>query len=952
MKKVLCILGLMSMVSSAVLAQVVSTDVAYFTVEDSINLTFDATQGNGNLNGTTPVYIHTGVITPNSDHKGDWQKQVSLWGQADPDVQMNAIGGNQHTIGINIGDFYGVSSGNQVKAMAMVFRNADGSVVGQNADGSDIFIPVFETTTDLDAVIMDPIVPGTVIAAGDPLSFNVRTNNSSSLVNLYQDGALLGQGFGDDVSAALNTTIPGKYYLSYTAEVGGETLADTTYYVVRPDVIVADPPAGVEPGINFVNSTTVTLCLWAPFKEHCYAIGDFSNWEVDPAYMMNRSLDGERYWITLNNVSAGQEYRFQYFVDGQFKVADPYSYKILEQYSDGEISPLIYPDLIPYPVGLTSGNVSVFQTDMPEYQWQVNNFTSPAKEDLVIYELLIRDFTLRKDFIAVRDSLPYLKRLGINALQLMPIMEFEGNNSWGYNPIFNMAVDKKYGPADNLKELIDACHAEGIAVILDIVPNHAFGRNPYVKMYWDAGQQRPAWNSPYHNPGATHPFSVGYDYNHQSGYVQTMWHRIFRHWIEEFRVDGYRMDLTKGITQNCSMPSCGHGFEDIGLWSGYDQSRVDLLFMYSNEIWSYKPDFHVIFEHLSDNAEETVFANGNIMLWSKATDQYNEATMGWSGNSDWGWQMSYQAKGWNLPRSVGYMESHDEERLMYKNVNYGNATAPPHLATDTATALYRMQGAGAMFFLIPGPKMIWQFGELGYDFSINWPSETEISRTAPKPVRWNYLWEEPRQKLNKVWSALIKLKHEHPVYSCTTYGLDLGGTGKRMWLSHPDMNVSATCNFDVTGFDMTPDFQHTGTWYNYFTGEPYEVNATNQTLYYEPGQYYVFTDQPLPIPDTTFTPLVEEPDGVAEPTANDVKVYPNPTGQWTLLEFTLDGEELQSVEVIDMMGRKADQLDINSNRTNGLNRFKWDASEFEAGQYSFRITTDKMVRTSMVVVQP
>lgn len=635
-------------------------------------------------------------------------------------------------------------------------------------------------------------------------------------------------------------------------------------------------------------------------------------------------------------------------MNGEIKVADPYSYKILEEHSNASINPNIYPNLIDYPEDLTHGNVSIFETDMAEYQWQNTSFNTPVKEDLVIYELLIRDFSLRKDFIAVRDSLIYLKKLGINVVQLMPVMEYEGNESWGYNPIFNFAVDKRYGTADGLKELIDACHNLDMAVILDIVPNHYFGRSPYVRLYWDEDAEQP-FNSPFFNPVATHPFSVGYDFNHESGYVRTMWHRIFKYWIDEFHVDGYRMDLTKGLTQN-------NTGGDVGAWSQYDQSRVNILFDYANTIWSYAPDFHVIFEHLSDNAEETVIANGNVLLWSKATEQFNQATMGWPGDADWSWQTSYQAKGWNMPRAIGYMESHDEERLMFKNVTYGNGTNPDHMANDTATALYRMQGIGAMFLLIPGPKMIWMFGELGYDYSIFWPSGTEETRVDPKPVRWNYFWEQPRQAIYNSWSAFNTLKHMQPVFSCTDYGLDLGGTGKRMWLSHPDMKVSVTYNSDVTGFDMTPDFQHTGTWYNYMTGEPLQVNQTNMTLYYEPGQYYIFTDQLLPVPDTTFMPEPgTEPDGIAEETDPlRTRIYPNPTTGTAYIEYTLESDEAHSIEIRDITGRSVRTITSNINNA-GLNRVVWNGMDDNGnavsnGQYIVTITTDKFRLSKMLVL--
>ncbi|MDP6909753.1 MAG: FlgD immunoglobulin-like domain containing protein, partial [Flavobacteriales bacterium] len=368
------------------------------------------------------------------------------------------------------------------------------------------------------------------------------------------------------------------------------------------------------------------------------------------------------------------------------------------------------------------------------------------------------------------------------------------------------------------------------------------------------------------------------------------------------------------------------------------------------------PDFHMILEHLGDNGEETALANGNIMLWSKAQEQFKQASMGYQSNSDWGWQMSYQTKGWNLPRAIGYMESHDEDRLMFENVTYGNSTNPPYDCKDTTTALYRMQAAAAMFTLVPGPKMIWQFGELGYDISIFWPSGLPLSRTAAKPIRWNYFWEQPRQHLYRAWSAFNALKHMQPVYSCTDYGLDLGGTGKRMWLSHPDMNVSVTANFDVNGFDMTPDFQHTGTWYNYMTGEPLQVNETNMTLYYEPGQYYIFTDQLLPVPDTTYVPEPgTEPDGIADETDPlRTRIYPNPTTGTAYIEYTLYADVAHSIEIRDITGRLVKSIVSNINNV-GLNRVAWNGTSDSGavvsdGQYIVTITTDKNRLSKMLVL--
>jgi len=126
--------------------------------------------------------------------------------------------------------------------------------------------------------------------------------------------------------------------------------------------------------------------------------------------------------------------------------------------------------------------------------------------------LLVRDFVAAQNWQTVKDSVAYLKKLGVNAIEVMPFNEFEGNNSWGYNPDFYFAPDKAYGTETALKEFIDECHLQGIAVIMDMVMNHAFGSSPTVQMYWNSALNRPAANNPWHNGVAKHPFNVGYKF--------------------------------------------------------------------------------------------------------------------------------------------------------------------------------------------------------------------------------------------------------------------------------------------------------------------------------------------------------------------------------------------------------------------------------------------------------
>ncbi len=173
---------------------------------------------------------------------------------------------------------------------------------------------------------------------------------------------------------------------------------------------------------------------------------------------------------------------------------------------------------------------------------------------------------------------------------------------------------------------------------------------------------------------------------------------------------------------------------DVGVWGQYDQSRIDILTRMANKIWEIDSTAYVILEHFADNSEETVLANYGMMLWGNMNHQYNEATMGYSSDLN---GVSYKSRGWTVPHLVAYMESHDEERLMYKNIRFGNS-APTYNIKDTSVALNRIKLAAAFYFTIPGPKMIWQFGELGYDYSIFYDPATGtvpdlMEQTMQKP---------------------------------------------------------------------------------------------------------------------------------------------------------------------------------------------------------------------------
>ncbi len=590
-------------------------------------------------------------------------------------------------------------------------------------------------------------------------------------------------------------------------------------------------PSGIRDGINYSSDQTkVTLSLLAPGKEQVYVIGDFNNWQTSDEYLMKK--DGEHFWLTISNLSPQQEYVFQYLIDGNVRVGDPYCEKISDPWDDQYIPESVYPGLIDYPAGKTEGRASVLQTGQTAYDWQTTSYTIPEKEDLVIYELLIRDFTDEGTYQAVRGKLDYLQELGVNAIEFMPFSEFEGNSSWGYNPCYYFAPDKAYGTEEDLKELIDACHQRGMIVIQDMVLNHAYGTNPMVMMYWDQSSSRPAADNPWFNQTSPNTsYSWGYDFNHESSYTKQFVDSVTTYWMTEYKVDGFRFDFTKGFTNT---PGDG---------SGYDASRIAILKRIADHVWKVNPEAMVILEHFADNAEEkelTAYQDG-MLIWGNANYNFNEATMGYheNGKSDFSWA-SGQTRGFSKPGLVAYMESHDEERLMYKNLTWG-ASQGSYSVKNLSTALSRNALAAAFFFTLTGPKMIWQFGELGYDISID-----ENGRTGEKPVKWNYFDEASRKKLFDVYAAMIRLRDQFPVFTSGTETLHLSGELKSIQLALGDHHITLIGNFGLTQQTMTVPFQHTGVWYEFFSGGTLTAGSSPVTVTLGPGEYRLYSDQELP----------------------------------------------------------------------------------------------------------
>jgi pullulanase/glycogen debranching enzyme len=596
-----------------------------------------------------------------------------------------------------------------------------------------------------------------------------------------------------------------------------------------------DVPAGAADGVTILNGgKSVIFNLYAPGKKSVSVIGDFNSWTANSSSTMYNSTDGTRWWVQIDNLDPNTEYAYQYLIDGTLKVADPYTHKILDPANDQYINAKyqIYPNLKAYPAGQT-GIVSTFWANAPAYTWKTTSFTRADPKNLVVYELLVRDFVDNHSYKTLTDTLSYIANLGVNAIELLPVNEFEGNDSWGYNSNFMFALDKYYGSANDYKAFIDACHAKGIAVIQDIVLEDQFGSSPLVQMYYNTATSAPAANNPWMDQTVMHPDGVGYQMNHQSAATQYFSKNVMKYWMQEYHIDGFRFDQAKGYTQTPST--------DETSWAQYDASRVALWKNYNSYMKSLDPTFYVILEYFAVNQEESELANAGMMMWTNLSSSGEQATMGYPSNPSWDLSgLFYDGYGFTAPYGlVSYFESHDEERLQYKNEQFGNASGN-YSTKDIPTGLERDEALSVFLFSSPGPKMLWQFGERGYDISIN-----NNGRLGDKDPHWEFMSDANRHHLYQVYSRMIRMKTKNDVFTTTNFKYSLNGYIKTIQLTGTSNTVEEVANFDVNSQSASIAFPSTGSWYDNFTGNTINVTSLPYTMNLAPGEYHVFSTTPL-----------------------------------------------------------------------------------------------------------
>jgi 1,4-alpha-glucan branching enzyme len=431
--------------------------------------------------------------------------------------------------------------------------------------------------------------------------------------------------------------------------------------------------------------------VWAPFAKSVAVAGDFNGWSITNNFL---AAEGNDFWSAdIDGVKIGDQYKFVIDTgNGLLWRKNPYASSVLN----------------------SAGNAIVHD---PTFDWSDDHFIMPAWNELVIYELHVETFndpasTQPGHFADLITKLPYLSALGVNALEIMPVAQFPTDYSWGYNPSQPFAVDSSIGGPQGFYQLIKAAHANGLAVILDVVYNH-FG--PSDLDLWDFD----GWTDANH-PGGIYFYDNNRAYtpwgNNRPDYGRGEVRQFIRDnalfWLNKYRVDGLRMDAVSYVRNRYGHNNDAYNDLPDG-WS--------LLQWIHREIQSSQPWKITIAEDLQNNNYITLDgASGGAGFGSQWDASFvhpirQAIIAGNDADRDMfavkaALEHSYNG---NATQRVIYTESHDED-------SNGHSRVPEEIWPGFADSWFskkRSTLGAALVFTAPGIPMIFQgqeFLEDGY----------------------------------------------------------------------------------------------------------------------------------------------------------------------------------------------------------------------------------------------
>ncbi|MBZ0154972.1 MAG: alpha amylase C-terminal domain-containing protein [Alphaproteobacteria bacterium] len=478
-----------------------------------------------------------------------------------------------------------------------------------------------------------------------------------------------------------------------------------------PTETLPPPPVCLQPGATDHGEGLVTFALYAPGKRSVHLIGSFNRWNsrADPLQETDKGL-----WWIEKRLPPG-EHSYQFVVDRETVLCDPYA-RVINTLRG-----------CPPPCAV----VGVGRTP---YRWKHDAWQRPAYKDLIIYEILIADFAPGGGFRGVKGRLPYLKDLGINAIELTPVSTAMNGEGWGYDPTFFFAVSDELGTSDDLKELIDTAHAWGIAVLLDMVLAHTGKTHPFLQLY-------PIDESPWYGRGLGEPNRFGFptlDYSKKA--AQDFAREVIRYWLREFHFDGVRLDYLLGI-------------------GARGEEGLPVLARCVREA---NPEAYLIGEY-SPEAPGMMSAAGYDGSWHVITRYALIALLRQGRLDEHDWNEFDKVTRYFDPRAHGYdtvyrainfIESHDEERIIYDTRVVG-------LSEEEA---YRKSALGAsVLFTLPGQPMLYHGQEWGEDTR---------KKMGTNPLHWERFSTQAGRGLHEHYRKLCILRGLYPALRSENYAVE------------------------------------------------------------------------------------------------------------------------------------------------------------------------------------
>jgi 1,4-alpha-glucan branching enzyme len=742
------------------------------------------------------------------------------------------------------------------------------------------------------------------------------------------------------LDVALSTSIPKQNYIRL---VGYNNLGDSIVYQQGGYVIQTQLlPSYAQHGVTLpstLSGDSTTFRLRVPGKDyvllHIAPLGQ--NPSAAAPIVMRKDTDNVNWWTNLKLVSGTYEYVYE--IENNRMIYDPFGRWTGDYGSRFVIGS----------EGLTAD----------DYVWQSTNYKMPPLNRLVIYELHIGEYAggffnkaggqgTFQDLIA---TLPHLDSLGINAIELMPVFDYgllgKSGHGWGYDPSSYFALEPAYGAPSDFKSLIDAAHQRNIAVIMDVVYNHMNDPGALWQMLPDETK------NPYfklHSTRRTNEQDDGLmrDLDHWSDYVQELVYTSMKMFIDQYRIDGFRLDYTTRIG-----------------WSMYDSTKGFIGWV--NRIAREYPKVYIIAEHLPENPALFTYSHltsswHGAAYWTIFGERMENQSLNDIENNvvEWGAQSTSESP--NTPnryssrtQPVNYTGNHDQTSIIYE---MSKGTLP----------LSEIQQRDRLYLTYPftsmGIPMLWE----GMEWAEPRGFANDNQKLSYRPVQWNLQSTPVGLTHTNYLKALIFQRRFNPALfngylnklgkftsisglKVLVYGFIDPSTGSRVMVLS-NLGSAQTTLTDVPWLSA-------GNWYDIFDQSIYTAAGTTISSFDIPAYTAKVYSNKTNAELIALTGVEDNRTKNTLPTVYALEQnYPNPFNPTTTIEYQIPpspfsekGERggFVSLTVYDLLGREVATL-INERKQAGTYTQQWNAANLPSGVYFYRLKAGTYTETKKLVL--